>query len=98
MACSFQRALSFLNNDGCLRHNNVCSLTVFVNAAGEWKLGGVEHMNSVNEELGVPIKVLQSLEKYSPPEKADALKQRHITRWLVFDILIMYYNYSFTKF
>lgn len=74
------RALSFLNNDGCLRHNNVCSLTVFVNAAGEWKLGGVEHMNSVNEELGVPIKVLQSLEKYSPPEKADALKQRHITR------------------
>lgn len=80
-ADSFQRALSFLNNDGNLRHNNVCVSSVFVNQAGEWKLGSVEHMTGLNEGDGVPIKILPALEKYSPPEKADTIKQRQITKW-----------------
>lgn len=78
-----QRALSFLNNDGNLRHNNVCISSIFVNQAGEWKLGNVEHMAGLAEGDGVPIKILPALEKYSPPEKADAIKQRHITKWYV---------------
>lgn len=74
------RALSFLNNDGNLRHNNVCISSVFVNQAGEWKLGNVEHMAGLTEGDGVPIKILSALEKYSPPEKADVMKQRLITK------------------
>nr|CAD7401360.1 unnamed protein product [Timema poppensis] len=75
-----KRALSFLNNDGNLRHNSVCLSSVFVNAAGEWKLGGVEYVAGVNEGMGLPIKILPSLEKYDPPEKADPSKQRQITK------------------
>lgn len=73
--------MSFLNNDGNLRHNNVCASSVFVNQAGEWKLGNVEHMAGLTEGDGVPIKILSALEKYSPPEKADVMKQRLITKW-----------------
>ncbi len=89
----FQRALSFLNNDGNLRHNNVCMSSIFVNQAGEWKLGSVEHMAGLNEGEGVPIKILPALEKYSPPEKADIMKQRHITKWS--DVHMMSLNSAF---
>ncbi|CAH0394139.1 unnamed protein product [Bemisia tabaci] len=75
------RALSFLNNDGKLRHNNVNSLSVFVNQAGEWKLGGVEYMAGASEGSGLPVKILRSLEKYDPPEKGDSTRQRLITDW-----------------
>ncbi|GFG41089.1 hypothetical protein Cfor_03132, partial [Coptotermes formosanus] len=74
------RALSFLNNDGNLRHNNVCLSSVFVSAAGEWKLGGVEYMAGASEGTGLPIKILPALEKYDPPEKSDPSKQRLITK------------------
>ncbi|XP_054264918.1 N-terminal kinase-like protein isoform X2 [Macrosteles quadrilineatus] len=71
------RALSFLNNDGNLRHNNVNIWAVFVNNAGEWKLGGFEYLSS---DLELPVKVLPSLEKYDPPEKTDLGKQKLITK------------------
>ncbi|XP_071453913.1 N-terminal kinase-like protein isoform X4 [Hetaerina americana] len=74
------RALSFLNNDGNLRHNNVCLSSVFVNAGGEWRLGGLEYVAGALEGTGLPIKILPSLEKYDPPEKADSSKQRFITK------------------
>ncbi|XP_065214218.1 N-terminal kinase-like protein [Planococcus citri] len=74
------RALSFLNNDGNLKHNNVCMASIFVNLAGEWKLGCVEHMTGASDGDGVPIKILPSLEKYSPPEKTDSFNQRHSTK------------------
>ncbi|XP_066996416.2 N-terminal kinase-like protein [Anabrus simplex] len=74
------RALSFLNNDGNLRHNNVCLSSVFVNGAGEWKLGGVEYVAGANEGTGLPIKILPALEKYDPPEKADPSRQRLVTK------------------
>ncbi|KAK7504801.1 hypothetical protein BaRGS_00003829 [Batillaria attramentaria] len=38
------KGLSFLVNDCNLIHNNVCMSSVFVDAAGEWKLGGVDYM------------------------------------------------------
>jgi len=72
--------LSFLNNDGNLRHNNVCLSSIFVNAAGEWKLGGVEYVASA-ESSSWPIKILPSQEKYDPPEKTDSSKQRLVTKW-----------------
>lgn len=77
----FQRALSFLINDGNLRHNNVCLSSVFVNAAGEWKLGGVEYVLGVNEGSALPTKLIPSLDKYDPPEKSDPSKQSLVTKW-----------------
>lgn len=62
-----QRALSFLINDGNLRHNNVHIGSVFVNAAGEWKLGGVEFVSS-SDASPVSGKVPSRLSQLDPPE------------------------------
>lgn len=78
---SFQRALSFLNNDGSLRHNNVNIWSVFVNTSGEWKLGGVEYVSSAQENNISINKTIQCLDVYDPPEKNDSSRQRFITKW-----------------
>lgn len=74
------RALSFLNNDGNLRHNNVNMWSVFVNASGEWKLGGVEYVASIQDSPTIPLKIIPSLEVYDPPEKKDVSKQHQLTK------------------
>ncbi|KAF5292820.1 hypothetical protein FQA39_LY13865 [Lamprigera yunnana] len=74
------RALSFLNNDGNLRHNNVNIWSIYVNTAGEWKLGGVEYVSSAQDNLTIAIKIIPTLEIYDPPEKNDPGKQRQITK------------------
>ncbi|KAJ3649115.1 hypothetical protein Zmor_020875 [Zophobas morio] len=74
------RALSFLNNDGNLRHNNVNIWSVFVNSSGEWKLGGVEYVLNAQDSTNITIKIIPSLEMYDPPEKNDPSKQRSITK------------------
>ncbi|XP_075983042.1 N-terminal kinase-like protein yata isoform X1 [Anticarsia gemmatalis] len=76
------RALSFLNNDGNMRHNNVCLYSVFVTLAGEWKLGGFEFLSSQGQETSnpIPIKILPALEIYDPPEKKDATKLKTVTK------------------
>ncbi|XP_050294202.1 N-terminal kinase-like protein [Anthonomus grandis grandis] len=74
------RALSFLNNDGALRHNNVNIWSVFVNNSGEWKLGGVEYVLSAQESNISIYKATPALEIYDPPEKNDPSKQRLITK------------------
>ncbi|XP_060536590.1 N-terminal kinase-like protein [Cylas formicarius] len=74
------RALSFLNNDGNLRHHNVNIWSVFVNTSGEWKLGGVEYVSNVQDNHVTVCKVTHSLEVYDPPEKHDPTKQRLITK------------------
>lgn len=79
-----QRALSFLNNDGSLRHNNVSIWSVFVNASGEWKLGGLEYVQSVdlnNQQQTIPMKIPALLEIYDPPEKNDPTKLKNSTKW-----------------
>ncbi|XP_068115538.1 N-terminal kinase-like protein [Hyperolius riggenbachi] len=64
------KALSFLVNDGNLIHNNVYMTSVFVDRAGEWKLGGLDYMFPAGSEDSVPKKGPE-LEKYNPPEKSD---------------------------
>lgn len=76
-----QRALSFLNNDGNLRHNNVSVWSVFVNSSGEWKLGGLEYVSNVDGNQMPPVKLPASLEIYDPPEKSDASKLKLATKW-----------------
>lgn len=74
------RALSFLNNDGNLRHNNVNIWSVFVNTSGEWKLGGVEYVATAQDNNAMPIKIIPTLEIYNPPERSDNGKLRQITK------------------
>ncbi|XP_021696640.1 N-terminal kinase-like protein isoform X1 [Aedes aegypti] len=74
------RALSFLNNDGNLRHNNVSAWSVLVNASGEWKLGGLEYVSSTDASAAPPIKIPPALEIYDPPEKNDANKLKSMTK------------------
>ncbi|XP_058443851.1 N-terminal kinase-like protein isoform X2 [Malaya genurostris] len=74
------RALSFLNNDGNLRHNNVSAWSVLVNASGEWKLGGLEYVSSTEASMAPPIKIPPALEIYDPPEKNDPGKLKAITK------------------
>ncbi|XP_073460991.1 N-terminal kinase-like protein isoform X2 [Aquarana catesbeiana] len=67
------KALSFLVNDGNLIHNNVYMSSVFVDRAGEWKLGGLDYMYPAGSEESAPKKGPE-LEKYNPPEKSDRSK------------------------
>ncbi|XP_069500836.1 N-terminal kinase-like protein isoform X2 [Ambystoma mexicanum] len=69
------KALSFLVNDCNLIHNNVCVAAVFVDRAGEWKLGGLDYMfSATGGDGGPPRKGIPELEKYDPPEKSDNSK------------------------
>ncbi|XP_024942016.1 N-terminal kinase-like protein isoform X2 [Cephus cinctus] len=66
------RALSFLNNDGNLRHNNVNLWSVFVNEeSGEWKLGGVEYMTAADSLYTF---LHPTLQMYRPPEAMENAK------------------------
>lgn len=60
------QGLGFLNKDCNLSHNNVCLSSVYVDRAGEWRLGGVEYMTPVQDPH--PVKHIPELQKYDPPE------------------------------
>lgn len=64
------KGLSFLINDCSFRHNNVCIWSVFVDQAGEWKLGGVDYLHHSKDPA--PTKSLPSLKVYDPPEKSGS--------------------------
>nr|XP_006136658.1 N-terminal kinase-like protein [Pelodiscus sinensis] len=68
------KALSFLVNDCNLIHNNVCMAAVFVDRAGEWKLGGLDYMYSAQGDNIPPRKGIPELERFDPPEKTDSSK------------------------
>lgn len=74
------RALSFLNNDGNLRHNNVSAWSVFVNASGEWKLGSLEYVAAADGNPMPPVKIPVTLEVYDSPEKNDQSKLKAATK------------------
>ncbi|CAL8089013.1 unnamed protein product [Calicophoron daubneyi] len=64
------RALAFLNDDAKTAHNAVRLDAIFVTAAGEWKLGGLDYASPINEEAPVyPSTVSGSgTDPYSPPD------------------------------
>ncbi|XP_036355247.1 N-terminal kinase-like protein [Octopus sinensis] len=56
ICCGFSRLINlliFLNETHLLAHNNVCLDCVFVNNAGDWRIGGLEYMTHVNESTRV---------------------------------------------
>lgn len=73
--------MSFLNNDGNLRHSNVSVWSVFVNNSGEWKLGGLEYVSTVEGNPIPAVKIPPTLEVYDPPEKNDPTKLKTATKW-----------------
>ncbi|XP_076971848.1 N-terminal kinase-like protein isoform X7 [Tamandua tetradactyla] len=76
------KALSFLVNDCSLIHNNVCMAAVFVDRAGEWKLGGLDYMYSAQgDSSGSPHKGVLELEQYDPPELADSSGRAVGEKW-----------------
>ncbi|CAL1613614.1 unnamed protein product [Knipowitschia caucasica] len=71
------KALSFLINDCHLLHNNLGVWAVFVDKAGEWKLGGLDHVSPEQGDpsgtiLPAPKAVYPDMEKYDPPESANS--------------------------
>ncbi|KAK0138971.1 N-terminal kinase-like protein [Merluccius polli] len=67
------KALSFLVNDCHLLHNNLGMWAVFVDRAGEWKLGSLDHVAPEQGDpsgslLPPPKAVYPDMEKYDPPE------------------------------
>ena len=59
-------------NDCNLIHNNVIMASIFVDPAGEWKLGGVDYMYPAQGPDSIPpIKILPLLERYNSPEKSS---------------------------
>ncbi|XP_020823730.1 N-terminal kinase-like protein isoform X2 [Phascolarctos cinereus] len=76
------KALSFLVNDCSLIHNNVCTAAVFVDRAGEWKLGGLDYMYSAQGDSGEPpCKGIPDLERYDPPEMTDSSSKSVGEKW-----------------
>ncbi|KAK3092649.1 hypothetical protein FSP39_005381 [Pinctada imbricata] len=76
------KGLSFLVNDCNLIHNNVCMAAIFVDIAGDWKIGGVEYMYPTQGQESVPpVKILPVLEKYDPPEKTDIRRRVRGEKW-----------------
>ncbi|XP_059003154.1 N-terminal kinase-like protein isoform X3 [Mustela lutreola] len=77
-----EKALSFLVNDCSLIHNNICMAAVFVDRAGEWKLGGLDYMySSQGNGGGPPRKGVPELEQYDPPELADGSGRAVREKW-----------------
>ncbi|XP_072251685.1 N-terminal kinase-like protein [Leuresthes tenuis] len=70
------KALSFLVNDCHLLHNNLGIWAVFVDRAGEWKLGALDHVapeqgDPSGVSLPAPKAVYPDMEKYDPPEMSN---------------------------
>ena len=75
-----QKAIGFLSVDCGLVHRNICLSSLFVDGAGEWKLGGVEFMHQFNDS-SVPRKTLEGLKKYDPPELNKPAAARRAEKW-----------------
>ncbi|KAI9496704.1 armadillo-type protein [Zychaea mexicana] len=64
-------ALKFINNDCGMVHGNVRVASIFINQAGEWKLGGFELLSSMKEESPMILTfggLAPEAQRYAPPE------------------------------
>ncbi|XP_023231416.1 N-terminal kinase-like protein [Centruroides sculpturatus] len=73
------KGLCFLNNDCNLLHNYICMSSVFVDRAGEWRLGGLDYVCSANQKS--PSKLLFTQEVYNPPEVKSQPCNKEIPKW-----------------
>lgn len=77
--------LSFLINDCNLQHGNVSMSSVYVDIAGEWKLGGVEYVQPIEPPPGAEDSngiLLPALQVYDPPEGRKYTKtNKRLNKW-----------------
>jgi len=69
-----KKSIHFLSKDCGLVHRNINLFSVFVDLAGEWKLGGVEFMCGYADPAP-PGKQLEELRRYDPPEASKSLRR-----------------------
>uniref|UniRef100_A0A672J639 N-terminal kinase-like protein n=1 Tax=Salarias fasciatus TaxID=181472 RepID=A0A672J639_SALFA len=79
------KALSFLVNDCHLLHNNLGIWAIFVDRAGEWKLGALDHVcpeqgDPSGVALPAPKAVYPEMEKYDPPETPNSGGDKWLAR------------------
>mgnify|MGYP001796532769 CR=1 FL=1 len=76
--------MDFLINNAGLIHGNICLTSVFVDVAGEWKIGGVEYLQPVDHSPNsepTPQR-LPTLQVYDPPEGRKYSKtSRKLEKW-----------------
>ncbi|KAM6924040.1 N-terminal kinase-like protein [Xenentodon cancila] len=77
------KALSFLVNDCHLLHNNLGIWAVFVDRAGEWKLGALDHVAPEQGDpsgisVPAPKAVYPDMEKYDPPEMSNSCAEKWV--------------------
>ncbi|EDO33568.1 predicted protein [Nematostella vectensis] len=77
--------LSFLLNDCNLMHGNICMASIYVDVAGEWKLGGVEYVQPIEPPPGADVtdnSILPALQVYDPPEGRKYSKMnKKLQKW-----------------
>ncbi|ORY93721.1 armadillo-type protein, partial [Syncephalastrum racemosum] len=64
-------AIAFINNDCGMIHGNVRTSSIFTNRAGEWKLGGLELLSSLQDESPVILTfggLMPDAQRYASPE------------------------------
>ena len=86
MFALLQAGLGFLINDCNLTHCNICMSSIFVDVAGEWKLGGVAYVKPVdpptNSEGSADLPRLPHMQVYDPPEGRKYSKgSKRIEKW-----------------
>ncbi|KAI8051691.1 armadillo-type protein [Syncephalis plumigaleata] len=65
------KMVHFLNNDCNLVHGNIRISSIFVNGAGEWKLGGLELLSSLKDEhpfITSNAGLMPDAKRYATPE------------------------------
>lgn len=77
--CQVARGVSFLTKDCGLSHNNVCLWSVFVDKAGEWKIGGLDYVCAASDRP--PAKMLPALDRYGPPEVVAPASGKPRPKW-----------------
>ncbi|RKP10625.1 armadillo-type protein [Thamnocephalis sphaerospora] len=68
---SIASMLNFLNQDCSLVHGNLRMSSVFVNDAGEWKLGGLELLSTLKDErpfITTNASIIPDAKRYAAPE------------------------------
>lgn len=67
-------------NDCHLLHNNLGMSAVFVDRAGEWKLGGLDHMTPEQGDASTSLPSAKAfypdMEKYDPPETPNSAGEK----------------------
>eukprot|EP00041_Stephanoeca_diplocostata_P027424 m.753721 g.753721 ORF g.753721 m.753721 type:complete len:388 (+) comp23173_c0_seq11:614-1777(+) len=69
------KAIEFLVKQD-MTHSNICLGSIFVDSAGEWKLGGLELLQRGSDDAAMKVALPTPL-KYAPPDRKSPMKKGH---------------------